>query len=248
MVMCIQRSGSPRTRSGISTMSLFEKAKATPTTTKKVAKKDDKAVYGLEGMEDFAAIKAVEKALKAVSGTIEQSLKSQMAVKFAEMGMKIARRPDNFKGTEGLASASCELRCRSNASVLTVEEQSLLEEHNIPVVTLDTVVETFIINPAYADLTDPANKALLDKVSKALQGVKGLPEDFLQHQSQKKVCADEQSLNADFAIKDPAVVAELLPVVSTLAIKPTIESEKHAFDIVMKMLGLDAPVAKKAAK
>ncbi len=232
-------------------MSLFAKAKAAPTTTVKAAKKADKVSLALEGMQDYAALKAVEKAIKAVSGTIEQSLKAQMSVHFAQMGMKIGRRPENFEGTEGVATGSCQLKVRTSASVLTVEEQSLLETHKIPVSILDSVTETFIINPAYADTTDARNADLMKRVEKALEGVKGLPEDFIQHQSVKKVCADENSLNAVFALKDPAVVAELLPIVATLAIRPTIESEKKAFDLVMDMLGLNAaPTAatKKASK
>jgi hypothetical protein len=222
-------------------MSMFEKAKASPVTTKAAPKKGDKAVFAIAGMEAFAAVKAVEKALKAVSSTLEQGVKAQMAVKFVEIGMKKGSRPDSFKGEEGQGSASCELRCRTSTSVLTVEEQSLLEEHKIPVVTLDTVVETFIINPAYADNSD-----LLERVSKALEGIEGMPADFILHQSQKKVCADEASMNAVFALKDKAVVAALLPLVSTLAVKPTITSEKAAFDLVVDMLGLNTPPTAKA--
>lgn len=230
-------------------MSLFAAAVAAPKAEKKKPAAKTKLEVAIEGMEQFAAFKAVEKAMKAVSGTFEQSIKAQMATLFVKEGMKLGRRPENFEGIEGVASGSCQLKAKSSNQIVTAEELSLLEQHNIPVVTLDTVVETFIINPAYADLTNPMNKALLDKVSKALEGVKGLPADFLQHQSEKKVCVDEASMNAVFALKDEDVVAELLPLVATLAIRPTIESEKVAFEIVGKMLGLsDSPTKKVETK
>lgn len=213
-------------------MSIFEKAKAAsaPAPAPK-AKKGEKARIAMPGLETYAALISVGKQIETMSKTMATQIKSRMAVEFQATGMKHRKRPENFKGFEGIGEASCELRCRSSSSPLTVEEIEMLKEHNIPVREDDVVVETYIINPAYA-----ADSAMLEKVAKALEGVKGLPEDFILHQSQKKTCVDETSLDAVFALPDAADVARLFPLVAVLAIKPTVSDEEKAFEKVGDLL------------
>lgn len=216
-------------------MNVFEKAKAsTVKATAKPKPRKEKAEISISGLEDYSAVCAVLKSLEALKKTMEVGVKAQCLDNFIDTGMEIKRRPENFKGVEGAAEASCELRLRSSASVLAQEEIDLLAEHNIPVRVDDVVVETFIINPAYAQ-----NPDMLKKVSKALAAVKDLPEDFIQHQSQTKTCADETSIDAVYRLADRDTVATLLPLVTTLATKPKICGEgadKTAFDIVGKLL------------
>ena len=213
-------------------MSMFEKAKASPVAAPKPkAKKDEKARIAMPGLETYAALVAVGKQIETMSKTMATQIKSRMAIEFQASGMKHRKRPDNFKGFEGIGEASCELRVRSSSSPLTVEEIEMLKEHNIPVREDDVVVETFIINPEYA-----SNSDLLERVSKALEGVKGMPNDFILHQSQKKVCVDETTIDAVFAIEDPKIVAQLFPLVAVLAIKPTVSDEEKAFEKIGDIL------------
>jgi hypothetical protein len=222
------------------TKNIFAKAaiapvKATP------AKKSDKVRHAIVGLRNFAAVDEVIKSLTAIKTTIQAEVKQAQLTYFIVEGMRAKRRPANFEGFEGDATASCELRVRSSASVLTPEEQELLTENSISFEQSDKIVETYIINPKYA-----ADQDMLEKVSKALSKVAGLPEDFIQLQSHKVATASEKSIDEVFALTDVAKVTALLPIVTTLATgKAAIKSEDTgaAFKAVTAILN---PPAKKA--
>lgn len=198
-------------------MSMFANAKAATSETKPAKKKSDKVEVDILGINDIATIDLVIAAMTAVRENLEEAVKTQMHNQFVIDGEKIGRRPNSFRGIDGDASASCELRKRSTRSVLSPEEQALLESNNIPYETIVDVPEAYIINPAYASDTD-----LLEKVSKVLEGVAGLPADFIQFQPkvERKVASDA-SMDAIFKNK---VADDLMNVVGTLSLKPTTEN------------------------
>jgi len=198
----------------------------------KAKKADTKPVVEIKGLEELAAIEAVIKSLSALKETLEADVKTGMKAVFVETGMKAGKRPENFKGQEGIALASCELRKRSSASVLSEKEEQLFAEHNIPTDTITTQVETFIINPAYIN-----DGALLERVGNAIGKVKGVPEDFIQKQEAvTKTVTTDASLDALFTLKDANVVSTMLSMVGTLALKPTIADMKKALEIVDSLL------------
>lgn len=195
-------------------MSIFANAKnAGPAPKAKASKKNDKPVVDILGLKDLASIDVVIAALEAARITLEDKIKEQAHNTFVQDGEEIGKRPGNFRGIEQGNEASIELRKRSSRSVLSEEEQALLEQNNIPFDTVVDVKEAFFINPDYA-----ADAALMDKVSKALEKVPGLPNNFIQYQAEvaRKVVGDD-SLDAVFK---NGVADELLPVVGTLALKP----------------------------
>ena len=98
---------------------LFSTASTIKVEPKKTSKADNKAKIEIEGLSDFAMVVSLQKNLEALKETLEGSVKTQMKEVFTRQSNK---RPENFRGFEGSASASCEFRKRSIRSVLTEEE------------------------------------------------------------------------------------------------------------------------------
>lgn len=197
---------------------MFDKAKiAEPKKAK--GKKSKGREVAVKNLNQLASIKAVLAALEGMAKTTEAEIKTQMAEEFVTEGCAIGRRPENFKGIDKGATASCQIRKRSSRSVLTEGEVELLEANGVEYETIDDVEDTFVINPAYA-----GDSALLQKVSKKLEGIKDLPEDFIQHQEGKsRRVATDASVEQIFTLK-PEVTSELLDVVATLAIRPKLDN------------------------
>jgi hypothetical protein len=200
------------------------------------AKGKAKAEIEIAGLENLAAIDAVIKALTALKATVESDVKGTMAEHFIEAGAAKNGRPENFRGTDGKASASCELRARSSSSPLAPADVELLDRHGISHQTVETTIETYVINPAYKD-----DQALLGKVEKALKKVGGMPEDFiLLQQGVAKTITTETSLDEVFRL-NKNVASGLLGVVGVLAVKPKLESGdiNDAFTIVQSLLNVE---------
>lgn len=210
---------------------MFDKAKTAGPKETKAKKGKQKREVALKDLSTLANIKSVISALEGLQATAEASVKNQMREEFITEGAAIKRRPENFKGIDTGASASCQIRKRSNRSVLTQDEIDLLEEHDISYETLEDIPETFIINPEHAK-----DEKLLVKISKALEKVPGLPDDFIQHQAskQRRVVTDD-SIQEVFA--NPKVTDALFDVVAVLATRVKLESDpKDAFEAIMKTL------------
>ena len=196
---------------------MFDNAKKTEAKPAKGKKSKGREVT-VKGLNELASIKAVLAALEGLAITTEAQIKAQMAEEFVAEGCAIKRRPENFKGVDVGATASCQIRKRSSRSVLTQGEVELLEANGVTYETIDDVEDTFVINPAYASDSD-----LLGKISAKLETIKGLPEDFIQHQEGKsRRVASDDSIQEIFTL-DPKVTSELLGVVSTLAIRPKLD-------------------------
>jgi hypothetical protein len=209
-------------------MNVFEKAKKIPAkkSSEKVKREED--TFPTAGLELYAEIDALEKALAALKKTVRGDVEASMKDHF------VAHGPENYKGRDGQASASLELRKRSSASGLSEAEQLLVSVHDIETEVVEDRPETYVINPAYAQ--DPKT---LKKVAAALSKIKDLPEDFLMYQeSTKKTVMTEHSIEQVFKINDPDTIRELLPIVGTLAIKPkTTKSITEVVETIKEVLG-----------
>ena len=198
------------------------------------AKKTDKIQIELPGIADLAAVDALIKQLTAVKATLDADVKSQMTIEFIRMGAATKVRPENFEGTDGLASASCELRARASTSPLSNADAAMLEEAGIPVETIETTVDAFILNPQFTNDAD-----VLGKMERALKKVAGLPVDlFLKQEGVSKKIVGKSAIDTLFASGDIEKIAKLLPHVSVPAIKPKLDAAANAFEIVRNMLGL----------
>ena len=200
-------------------MSLFANAQKIEA-PKTAAKKPKAPQHEIKGLEQLAAIDAAIKALTGLREGFEATVKVEMASYFVAEGTKVKARPVNFQGLDGDAKASCQLRARSATSKLTVDDVALLTDHNIPFLVETMTPEAFLINPSYTN-----DMELLARVEEALANV-DLPDDFLMKQEKvTRTVATEASLDAIFT-HDSKVAATLLPVVSTLAIRPSIPDDK----------------------
>lgn len=215
---------------------MFATAKTLKTGTASKAKKEAAEVH-IEGIEAVAALDAVIKSLKALQETYAAQAKGNMTAEFIKLGLAKGGRPANFRGTEGIASASCEMRARSSASPFQSDEVAMLDEAEIPTQVLTDGVETFGINPEHLK-----NDEMLRVMEKALQPLvaKGkLPTDlFVKLEPPKRTVLAEGAVDVLFT-RSPETVRKLLPVVTTMAIKPTLGKDTKtadAFALVEKLM------------
>lgn len=209
----------------------FSKAKAVAPAEKKT-KASKRDVVSIKGLETYAAIDAAIKALSSLKELHGQQIDQSVISHFVTVGAKRASRPENFTGTDNEATASCEMRKRSIRSPLSSFDLAILADHKIPVETHEVGVETFIINPAYA-----GDEALLGKVEKALNKVPGIPEDFIMQQNSVKTSVvSDETVKAVFATGDAKKIEILLPLVTSIALKPTMSDMKKVASIVSDML------------
>lgn len=213
-------------------MNIFKTAKVIK--APKANSKPARAEIDIDGIEEFAAVDSMWKNLETIRETLEVKIKEDVIGRFIEMGVRLLKRPDNFIGVEGRGSASCELRKRTSKSALKDDEKEILNKHKIPYGEDEVKVQTYIINPEYLD-----NEALMSKVSKALERV-GLPSDFILFQEGvTNHVVEDASLEAAFRLKADAL-AEVLPILTTVALKPKLENTdlKEILNTVHKSLGL----------
>jgi hypothetical protein len=222
-------------------MGMFDNAKVLK--TKKPSKATPKtAEIVTKGLEGVAALDAVIKSLTALKGSLTDEIKNgPMRSHFLNTGLASGVRPENYRGVEGDASASCEMRIRSSASALTEDEISLLARHKIPTEVIVDTVETFVINPEYLSDTK-----IMSQIEAALKKVKGLPDDLIMKQEGKdKTVVGETALDVLFQ-KDVSIsekmrevmVEDLFPVLTVLAIKPKMDTDDlaAAFSKVQKLI------------
>jgi hypothetical protein len=156
-------------------------------------------------------VDALMKTLDTIRGTIEAEVKGAALLYFSAHIQATGQRPESFKGTEGGASASLELRRKGSNIALSEAAVALLREHGLEPAREVVVPQLFGINPTHAQ-----NKELLAKVEAALAGI--VPQDFIVLQEEKaKFTVNEETLNAAIAKRCPP---EVISCMTTLACKP----------------------------
>jgi hypothetical protein len=200
---------------------LFSTATSLEVAPKK-SKADTKDKIEIKGLEKYATIASLMTNLETVAKTLEGEVKDQMRDVFTRQNNK---RPENFRGIEGHASASCEMRKRTIKSALSDDEVESLEKDGIAIGREVTIPARFIINPAFAE-----DMTLLQKVSDALQKIPGLPENFILQQAEQshRVVTDE-TLNQVCA---KGLIKRHFEKVATMAIKPKLETELDIDDVL----------------
>lgn len=196
-------------------MSIFANAKTVAAKPTAAAKKT-KAEINIAGIQQLAEIKAMMASLEAVQKTLEGEIKEAGFGEFLNMPGSI--RPESFKGIDGFASCSVEMRKRSTASVLNVDEVAVLEKMGLKPFTQVVTTEMYGINPAFA-----ADQNLMAKVSAALESI--VPEGFivLQEGVSKKV-VDDALCDAAFLLTNSEDRATAIRMVTTMALKPKLDA------------------------
>lgn len=194
---------------------LFAKAKAVPAKPAAAAKKTKQEIQ-ISGIQQLAEMHALMASLKAASDTLAGEIKEQGFGEFLNMTGSV--RPESFKGIDGLASCSVEMRKRGTNSALNEAEVEVLKNLGLKPFTQVVTTEMYGINPAYA-----GDEALMNKVSKALE--KLVPEDFfvLQEGVSKQV-VDDAMCDAAFQMPAGKNRAEAVRIVTTMALKPKLDA------------------------
>lgn len=206
---------------------MFSTAAVVKAPPKGKSKVDDRATHEVKGLEDLALVCAARKNFEAVEETLGGPIKAQLREQFIEAGLAAKKRPDNYRGLERTATASCEFRKRGTNQPLNEAEIAAFERYGIPTEKVVIVPAAFIINPAYIE-----DKETLAKVSKVLLDA-GIPADlFMRQEEQSKICVPEAALDVLFT-KKPDVVEKMFDSVAVLGIKPKLE-EDVSIDVVLK--------------
>jgi hypothetical protein len=216
----------------MATANLFKNAKVIE--AKGTAKaKPNKAKILVEGLEVYAAIDHAIKWLTTSLATAKMPIAEFASEKAIADGSKLkAKAWSSFDAEEGNATANIQLKKRSTNSGLNDIEKELVATYKVPVEVAADRPETFIINP---ERLDWINKNA-DVVSKALAKL-GAPDDIIQFQTAttKTVTTDD---SIDFVFRTyadkPDVIAQLLPVVGVVSIKP-----KFSGDALEVLKGLE---------
>jgi hypothetical protein len=196
-------------------MSIFAKAakvSAKPTAKAKATKQE----IALAGIQSLAEVEAMIKNLEAVKSTLATEIKEAGFSEFLAMETNV--RPESFKGVDGMATCSVEMRKRGTNSALNADELEVLESLGLTAFKQVVTTEMFGINPKYA-----GDEKLMEKVSKALEKI--VPEDFivLQEEVSKMVVSDEL-MDAAFKLEGEARQTALR-IVTTMALKPKLNAE-----------------------
>jgi hypothetical protein len=210
---------------------LFTTAKTVAAKPATKGKKPEVKAVELTGLEKLAALDALAKAIKGLIETTKAEVNEGATDIFVARGQEIGTQPDNFHAEEGAATASVQLKKRSSASGLSEIEIEQAKKAGIPLEVVADRPETYIFNPEHLDWLTKNGAS----VSKALVKL-GAPSDVIQFQeaSTKTVTTDE-SLGVLFT-KSEKVIRELLPVVGTLAVKPTYAGADELTEKVLKVI------------
>jgi hypothetical protein len=195
--------------------SIFAKAKAVPAA--KTAAKKTKLEIAMEGVQSLAEIKAMIDSLAATAATLEADIKANGFQEFLNMETNV--RPESFKGIDGEATCSVEMRKRGTNSALNEDEIKVLETCGLTPFKQIVTTEMFGINPKYA-----GDEKLMDKVSAAIS--KFVPEDFIVLQEERsKMVVDDACLDGAFKLTDAAQRKTALSICTTMALKPRLNAE-----------------------
>lgn len=212
-------------------MGMFDTAKKVSAPAK--AKASSKAEVAIVGIENLAMIDALEKTLETLRATIEGEVKSIALARFVQHVQDTGTRPESFRGVEGGASASLELRRKGSNIGLNDAQVSLLRQHGLEPAREVSVPKLYALNPAYAE-----NAEILQKVEAALAGV--VPPDFIVIQEERaKFTVTEEVLSEACRKKLPQ---EVLTTLTTLAVKPKLVKTNLAsiLEFVRGLIGAPA--------
>lgn len=211
---------------------VFAAAKVVAPEKPKTSKKSDKREVHMQGLEDYAVLDSLIKSLSAMRETLGEELKESMKLEFVKVGLETKKRPENYRGVEGDANASCELKKRSSASVLTPEEVEMLTKDSIPFENKVVSPAKYVINSAYMNDQD-----VLNRVGAQIAKIKDLPDDFIvMEQEDVKPIVSDETLEKVF---ETGLANKFIDVVSVFSIKPTMTNpipQATALDMARKML------------
>lgn len=229
-------------------MGMFTSAKPISNAVSVATKKDKKDKVAVGGLELLAELDAAIKALSTLKAAVDADVKEFGFQHLVSKAKADGKRPESFRGVEGIASASIEMRKRGTNSALNAQECELIRNAGLEPTEEVMIPEMFGINPVHA-----ANTEMLARVEAALVDI--VPADFIVKQDKKsKFVVSDEVIEKAFANRcDP----EVLRAVTCMAVKPKLETTDIAtiLDGIKDMISTndavaaaaDSPAAKIAA-
>jgi hypothetical protein len=197
---------------------------AAPTT----ATKAGAGSFVVAGLKKLAALDTVIRALSTIRDTSEAEVKQAAVGEAVARGMKAGKQPANFELCDADATAGFQLKKRNSRSTVKEEEAAILDSFGISTEEIVDREEMFGVNSKYAQ-----DQATLEKVSKFL--VKAGLDDFIVMQTKvaRRVTTETSITEVFQKIKSADDVKQLLPLVSSLALKIKDIETREAFKIAL---------------
>lgn len=220
-------------------MNMFAKASKVAAKPTAAAKKTKQEI-SMAGIQQLAEMHAMMASLKAASDTLAGEIKDAGFGEFLTMTGSV--RPESFKGVDGQASCSVEMRKRGTNSALNEDEVAELEKLGLKSFTQVVTTEMYGINPLFA-----ADEELMNKVSKALEKI--VPEGFivLQEGVSKQV-VDDALCDAAFQMPVGADRAAAVRLCTTMALKPKLNADYDMTNLNAAVCAYLAPESEEVAE
>lgn len=206
-----------------------EKKGVTPVKEPKKTKKSSVPEIEIETADSLdlvAAIDTVQTALGKLREKADAKVMAEAFDRFVDEGFSFKKKPDNFRAIGKTSTGMIQLKKRMSSSVLDANELMVLEAYDIPVekkVTKD-IKERFFFNEEL--LEDPT---VVEKISKALSTIPELAgKEIIKKQEKQYEVAKvvgEETLEAAFHVRNRKILGEVLEIVTTMALKPTLSEE-----------------------
>jgi hypothetical protein len=224
------------------------------------ATKSGKLPETVSGWEELAALDSAVKAMSSLLDLRKSEMKSRLRETFIERGVQAGNKPDSMAIVEGDAKGSSYLTKRSDRSPLGSDDLKLIAETlgedtvtrgedgaitgiNGVAETLESQPSMVVLNPAYVN-----DQALLKRIDKALEGVRGIPEDLIvQTPAEAKVVVSDTALATMFRSGEDAAQA-LLEVLGIVAVRPVYSAGLEKAWSIIKPLIPEAEVESKPKK
>ena len=224
---------------------------ATPVVTASKKSASAKPADTIEGWETLCAIRACYDALEALLDLHKQQVTVGATGMLIEHGCQRRGKPESLRLVDGDAAGSAYVGKKAVASPLTADDLTLLAEY-VPVppggeierddagevVNVPGFTETREIRPGYLAVNPvyAGDEVLLQRIDKAVSGIKGVPEDFIvQIPAEVRCVVSDEATNSVFRLK-AEVAAKVLPLIGRVTLKPVFKDIERAWAIVRPLL------------
>jgi len=168
--------------------------------------------------ELYVALLILSKAIEGVMGNREESFKKKAGEVFTEDVSKNGRKPDNFDGVSGKASAVFQYKKRGFGFSSKIAE--ILDKNNIPYEKEEKIAEHFIVNPEVL-----ADQEKMLEVAKAIEKLDMPFQVILKQKAEYKYQFTDETFAAIAALQDEALRETLTKDIATIAISsPKLDS------------------------
>jgi hypothetical protein len=181
-------------------------------TNKGSGRKKDVREVAIKGLRDYKAFRRMRAVMLAIETQMKDQLDAAISAEFRRTGCGAKLRPDNFVGTDGQQTGSCQLRAKS-FGVYGMSNDTVDEIESAGLGDLIATETKFEIDAA--DLTDELKAQIVAKLSE----IPGISPTLFKPVVKRTLRQDAlDRLFADYH-DEPTFVEQALPLMGTLAIR-----------------------------